>query len=378
MNDRMDDRLRDYASRWRADQAPPPSAYAMAHRAATGAVRYPRWVPAIAVAAAVLLVLVGLGVARGRFMLQPAPATSPTPTVSPGVVPFVALPPTGAQLPTTVTTPDPDPSAAVALPACRASDLTATIQMEGATGTLYVAVTFTAPHTTCKLEGSPTVTPLDANGRKAAVPVTQNAVRGDPYDGPVAVSATVPALLSIGWSAAHWCGSVVTVAKLRIDIPGGGSVTVNGFGKSYCGDDPAQTVQPPISVPTFTPPEYQAAHTVTAFHGVAAAMEAPQSVAAGSTLQLVISLTVPPGPGVSLAVCPDYDLYFGEHSATYALNCAAVPSRDEQGRPFLPGGSTTRFEATVVAPEIAGEYKMGWLLHAGDDGVATATQIRVE
>jgi hypothetical protein len=379
MNDRVDELLRDYASRWRADQAPPRSAYAMAHRAATGAVRHPRWVPAIAVAVAVVVVLVGLEVARGRWALQPAPATSPTPTVSTGVVPFLALPATRKTLPTTLMNPVPDPSSAAPLPPCAAADVNATSELGAAGGHTYLRVMFTSRGRACKLEGTPTVTPLDAKGSPANVPVTHDDSIFGPYLYPVAVSGTAAASLQTEWTSWHWCGATITIAKLRIAMPGGGSVTVDGYGDSSCADRPGLPGRPALVVAGFSPTTYQAEQATTAFHGVTAAIEAPKSVPAGSPVRLVISLTVPEGAGVLLNICPDYMVYVGDRSQTYALNCAAVPNLDSKGRPFLPGGSTTRFAAEIDAPTVAADYKVGWVLRpGGDDTIATATMITVE
>ncbi|MGN6128826.1 MAG: hypothetical protein ACTHOK_00625, partial [Nocardioidaceae bacterium] len=51
---------------------------------------------------------------------------------------------------------------------------------------------------------------------------------------------------------------------------------------------------------------------------------------------------------VALVPCPDYTIgqYLGEQAREdrYALDCAAVPTRDAQGRPYLPAGQPVRFE----------------------------------
>jgi hypothetical protein len=61
--------------------------------------------------------------------------------------------------------------------------------------------------------------------------------------------------------------------------------------------------------------------------------------------------------------CPDYNVAFGRTSGTtWQLNCAAVPYRDAQGRPYLPAFENVRFEMRVTVPDDPGEQKVLWTL----------------
>ena len=54
--------------------------------------------------------------------------------------------------------------------------------------------------------------------------------------------------------------------------------------------------------------------------------------------------------------CPDYNIAFGRSDVrtTWQLNCAAVPYRDAQGRPYLPAFTNVRFEMHVTVPDEPG------------------------
>ena len=61
--------------------------------------------------------------------------------------------------------------------------------------------------------------------------------------------------------------------------------------------------------------------------------------------------------------CPDFNIAFGRGSyQTRQLNCAAVPYRDAQGRPYLPAFANVRFEMRVVVPDEPGTQKVLWTL----------------
>src|SRR5258705_12848624 len=137
MSDEMDELLRGYAPRWQAAQAPPAALYPMAYRAAAQPSTTWRWLPVAAVAGAVLVVIAGVGLVKGRNTTAPLPAISTTTTSPTGLVPFVALPPTGLRLPTVTLSPSPDPGLAKTLRPCRASDLHVSSQSDGAGGTRF-------------------------------------------------------------------------------------------------------------------------------------------------------------------------------------------------------------------------------------------------
>src|SRR5262245_28052682 len=121
--DDIDQRLRDYAPRWVASQAPPLSVDTEVFTRLASAQRQRR----IAVfAAAFAIVVVAASVAvSGTLTSQPRPPQSssrPNPTGS-DVIAWAALSPTGVQIPTTTVPESPDPSRAAGLPTCRVANL---------------------------------------------------------------------------------------------------------------------------------------------------------------------------------------------------------------------------------------------------------------
>ena len=70
---------------------------------------------------------------------------------------------------------------------------------------------------------------------------------------------------------------------------------------------------------------------------------------------LVFDAVLESSTDLPLDPCPDYNVAFGRHSwTTRQLNCAAVPYRDAQGRPYLPAFENVRFEMRVTVPDEPG------------------------
>jgi len=376
--DEIDQMLRDYAPRWRAAQPAPPAvdrAVLVARRHIP--IRRPAWwVPALAVATAVAVIAGGTGLIRSRTPRQTGPPVSTTPTSTPGVVSWAPLPPSGGVVPAISLPPSPDPAGADGLPPCHAANLQVSSERDGAGGTRYLFLTFTAIRS-CRLGGYPSVTALDGSGRTLAVPVQREASSGQ-YGYPVAVGSGAPATLSLGWSSA-WCAAEIDVARLRVVLPdGGGTVTTDGFGQSACYGTPGSGEKAPIIVRAFTPQTFTPARVVTAFDGVSVEPILPESIAAGGRLRFAVVLTAPAGPDVPLEMCPDYRINIGDvhgsTEATYALNCAAVAYRDAAGHPYLPGGTPVRFEMEADAPNApAAAAKLVWQLLIPDPVVGGGT-----
>jgi hypothetical protein len=93
------------------------------------------------------------------------------------------------------------------------------------------------------------------------------------------------------------------------------------------------------------------------------------TAAPGETMRFTVTLTSP--TDLPLDPCPDYRIVQvaddGPHEEAYALNCAAVPFRDDRGRPYLPAGTPVRFDmrTTVVGPGGSTE-KLSWTLDTVD------------
>jgi hypothetical protein len=315
-------------------------------------------VPVLAAAAAVAVVVVGIA-----FAVSAWPKTVAGPSGADQPVPWVALPATHPDPKATRVPASPDPAIAAALPGCRATDLRANVEPNGAGGTRYLMVNLTAA-SPCRVSGVPAVTALGPDGSQVDVP---QLVQTGPYLDAVAVGPAPNAVIVLSWPSA-WCAAPVTVAKLRIDIgSGGGPLTVDGFGESTCSAPGSGNEKAPISVGSFQPIESSPAHEETVFSGVRARVDLPPSVPAGQPLHFTVTLTAPPDRDVPLDVCPDYAISIGEEgnytSTEYALNCAAEPHRNADGVRILPAGVEVTFAMVAVAPpRPGGGAKLVWQL----------------
>ena len=372
--DPMDARLRQYAVRWRDAAAPPPAVDADGLRPGR---RSPRswWVAAVS-AAAVAAVIVGgtqlVGNDRDGRPSDPAGTGQPTETAKPGddVVPWAALPATHPQLPTETTPPSPDPAEAAGKPPCRASDLRAATSGGAAAGTHSVNVRLALVGSSpCRLEGYPDLVLLD-RGRPVDIPLRRDGAGA--YPGPVLVAAGHPGVLRLSWSS-DWCSAPVRNDSIRMALPGG-SLTFRGFGGSSCYGTPGSGSRAPVDVTPFQPLTWRDAAVRSPYADLQVGADLDVAVAAAAPLEFTITLTSP--TDLVLDPCPDYRIVQnaedGEHQEAYALNCAAVPHKDDQGRPYLPAGTPVRFAMrTTVAGQGPSMEKLGWTLDTADQkGVA--------
>jgi hypothetical protein len=371
MNDNdLDRMLREYAPRWQAAQPPPPTVDAAVRAAASGRPSSVRWFPVLAAAAAVAIVAAGIGLARWNAAAPQRPGVTPTPsTTTSTLVAWQPLPATHPVIPTrTVAPPSPDPTHAATLPACTTADLIVSTSTDGAAGTRFIVLEFRAD-TPCRIAGYPSVTPMGHQGDTLPVPVEQEPAR---YGGrAVEVSRAAVASMMLGWSS-NWCATAVDVAVLRLGLPGGGGeFTIAGFGPSQCYGEPGSGTKSPIRVQDFQPQQQNDPRVLTAFEGTSATVHIVEDASAGRPLRFSLVLTAPPDRDVPLTPCPDYSIRFGHEdnltAVEYALNCAAVPHRDRDGKPYLPAGVPVTFEMQVTAPPSpsTGE-KLVWQLLASD------------
>lgn len=360
--DPMDERLRAYADRWR--DAAAPAAPLDVDRLGPRTRARRTWFLVAASAAAVAVVIAGgtrlVGDDTRREPPPPADTTKPHDTV----VPWAPLPATHPQIPTTTTTPSPDPAEAAGKPACRASDLHATDRPAVAAGTYYQTIRLTlAGDHPCRLEGWPDVELLD---RGAPVDIPLERARDDSvYRGPVLVSDGQPALLQLAWSA-DWCAAPVHNDTIRLNLPGG-SLTVDGLGDSNCYGTPGDGHRQPVELRTFEPVKSRDAVASTAYADVDVTGALDLTAAPDDNLDFVVTLTSP--QDLVLDPCPDFQIIqtgdAGPETDSHALNCAAVPHKDEQGRPYLPAGTPVRFAMHANAGE-PGIYKLTWVLDTVD------------
>lgn len=193
--------------------------------------------------------------------------------------------------------------------------------------------------------------------------------------------STVPGLLS-EWSL-HYRGPVLLTrhqeAEVQLTWPsacfsqrsGASWFTLGYAGRTWTGPvrmlsdrchlEPTRPLGA-IGVSRFFPPNFRAAHRVSAYTGVRARAPRRVSVPDGQPLDLVITLVA--RHDVVLDPCPDYVMGANSgHGRRYALNCAAVPWRDSTGRPYLPAGRRVSFAMHLggTLPRIA---KVWWRIVA--------------
>ncbi|MBK7271694.1 MAG: hypothetical protein IPI13_00470 [Actinomycetales bacterium] len=186
--DPIDEQLQGYAARWRDALPPTPAVPTDLPTHSAGFGRRGRgvagWLPLVAAAAVLAVVVVAVRLGQGGTDLgsvggptaatktATSSATATGSAVNNGVVPWVPLPATNPTIPTTTVPASPDPALAQGLPVCRAADLTATTERDGASGTSFLFVTLIglAGRHACRVEGYPTIEFL-ANGVPVAIPL---------------------------------------------------------------------------------------------------------------------------------------------------------------------------------------------------------------
>jgi hypothetical protein len=216
-------------------------------------------------------------------------------------------------------------------------------------------------------------------GEPVDVPVQRVKTGFAVYHGPVLVTKHAPAVLALSWTSL-WCTTPVGNDTLRAVLPGGGSLSFAGFGRSpFCNGTPGAGPTP-IMMQPFAPQRRRAAVTRSVFHSVRETWDAPRTAAAASET-LHFSVTLRSKQKLVLDPCPDYTVaVFGAHqpgSQTFALNCSAVPFKDSRGRAYLPAGIPVRFamEAQVGEPGVA---KFLWELKTPDRTVLLGDALTIK
>jgi hypothetical protein len=100
--------------------------------------------------------------------------------------------------------------------------------------------------------------------------------------------------------------------------------------------------------------------TVAAFGSVSVYGAISGRVRPGDTLSFTIRLVST--HDLPLDHCPDVTVSVGEASHTWQLNCAQVPSVDDQGRPYLPADRLVPFQMQVRVPDLPGRQKVLWVI----------------
>lgn len=356
-HDDIDERLREYAGRWQ-ESVPVPRPGSLPLRRPARQSR-PWMVTAAAVVAAALvaaIVLVAQVLGTDRRSVAPA--------VRPGqVVPWAPLPATHPKIPAVRTSsgpPLPDPTAAAAAPPCRAGQLRVRRLFGVGAGTQYIEARFRRAHgDACRLSGYPRVELL-SNGRTDVIPV-QRTRDSDTYRRPVLVGRGHVGVLRLGWSS-DWCTTAVPNESIAVTLPsGGGTIRLRGFGESpACYGEPGSG-KTAAFYSTFQPPDPGPVKVRSAYSTVKATSNLERAVRAEAPVHFVVTLSS--DHRVVLDPCPDYSIVSASwpHGRRFALNCAAVPYRDGQDRPYLPADTPVRFAMQLPAVS-ASPQKVDWLL----------------
>jgi len=290
------------------------------------------------------------------------------------VVPWQALPPTDPELPTITIAASPDPAPAAAATPCRPSDVRVEATREGvAGGTVGLTVTLAAVGgTPCRVSGVPEVTADDSGTSTFAW-----AARDDTsYDGPVLVTADSPAVLWLTWESEPFCAAPVTNHVVAIGV-GDGTVEVRGFGGvPGCADQGGVDPAVILGVHPWAPESWNPQETITSVEDVDVEGELNLHGLAGSTLEFEVTLTSQ--TSLVLDPCPDYRIeMYGPPDPeieTWSLNCAAVPYRTPDGRPYLPEQTPVTFAMQTTVPA-TGSSKFLWHLVGSDRGTGGVLQV---
>jgi hypothetical protein len=110
-----------------------------------------------------------------------------------------------------------------------------------------------------------------------------------------------------------------------------------------------------VGVTSFLPPHRRPAHRVTAYNPVR--VHGPGEITARIDRAITFEVTLTSPGDLALDPCPDYRLGASPgEGGTFGLNCAAVPYRDDRGRPYLPAGRPVTFEMRLDPVEAMQKY----------------------
>ncbi len=367
--DPMDQRLRDYGQRWRR-VLPPPSGVDIEGLSARPPTRSTWWW--VSAAAAVSAVIVGAQM-TGSHPEEAAPSSE---SVRPGdVVPWAPLVATHPRIPSRTIPATPDPLAAAEAPLCRARDLRPESRKGAAAGTAFLNVRLTlSGDSPCRVEGFPNIRPMN-NGQRVDIPI-ERVADDSTYHGPVLVADGQPALLRLGW-ASDWCTAAVGSDTIEVQLARGDDVlTFDGFGRSQsCNGDPGSGPTP-IMVWAFQPERTRPEHVRSGYTSMRVSGDLNLTASPGEQVRFLVTLTAP--EDVVLDPCPDYTIT--QHGAgvtqaqRFALNCADVPYKDPEGRPYLPANTPVPFAMQTTAGSDSAR-KLSWQLAVPGNSAAVGGQL---
>ena len=317
---------------------------------------------------AVVLLAGGLAACAAQSTSMP-PASPAASSARPGVIAWTDRPATQAS-----DTTSPPPVSTGARP-CTPADLSVRPGTNGpAAGTVHFQVLFTnRSATTCWLNGYPnSVAGIAASGAVTQLPAGHD---GPPLDGAPTANIAPGQSADVYLAAADGCTAVLSgqhriFPSLRFGLPGSapgtttGTVTGSGDGfDTECGIGvsefgvPADLPVPPAPSP------------------LTAAITAPATARAGTTLSYRVTLSNPTSKSFALSPCPSYAEYLGGSGGNvtryFYLNCAAAPT-------IAANGSVT-FQVELAVPagmQPMTSAKLDWQVQGGT-GPAQASVLQV-
>lgn len=310
-----------------------------------------RRVVVILTTASVVVIAVGVGYAG--WQLSQAPVTHPTATVAPradnGVVPWVDRPGVNP-------TPPPSPPApAPAYAACTADQIRVKDTRGGAAaGNIGLDVTLVnASSSPCSLSGYPSsFIGVRSSGAHETIKVGHGTMFDD-NAWPANLAPNDTAQFDIG--TADGCDALNRATPQTnsftaaiVGLPGGGTFTVNSGFDIACGIGVGK-----FGIAGQQPPD------PAAYPGLTAALNAPDSAPAGTTLHFTVTLTNMGRSALQLDPCPVYDVALISKSydaLVYTLNCDTV-------REIAAGASVT-YAMQIPVPDEKGGVKFSWSIPA--------------
>ncbi len=268
------------------------------------------------------------------------------------LVPWADLPATHPSIPSTRVPARPDPALAAAARRCRADDLVLHGDGNGAAaGTMVENLTFSLArgHTPCAVSGRPRLVARTVEG----VTVPGHASTWATYRHRVLLTASSRALVQLVWPSACYARSGRASATLT--YAGRAWVVSMGALSATCHFGPPDRPLGSVGITDLVPPVRHRAHRVTAYSHVRVRGPGPVTAHIDRPVSFRVTLTFP--RDLALDPCPDFRLGASDGSGgTFGLNCAAVPYRDDRGRPYLPAGRPVSFEMRLDPVDALQKY----------------------
>jgi hypothetical protein len=281
-------------------------------------------------------------------------STTTTTTVggTPGPVPWAYLPPTHPHITSTRVPPHPDPAQALATRPCRARDLVLKAFGNGAAmGTTIKNLRFSlaAARQPCAVSGRPTLSARTVEGTTLPGHLSNFT---STYHQPVLLTRTARAFVQMVWPSV--CFAPSGYASADVSYAGRTWVIPIGPLSRTCDYGPDRPLDY-VGITAFTPPVPVPARRVTAYNPVR--VHGPGEITARIDQPLIFEVTLTSPADLPLDPCPDYRLGASPgDGGTFGLNCAAIPYRDDEGRPYLPAGRPVTFEMHLDPVEALQKY----------------------